>query len=151
MTRYSFTGPSKLTADQAAMATQIVDALEDPIEITTGAAGGWDTEIALRAVEAWPRARHRVICPGASFFRQGVQMVVDLAILLGVEKLEVISLPPEITTTRSYRVRNEKLVDAGDVIVAAVRSLSFYRSGEWMTANIAKKAGKPIQWVELTS
>lgn len=145
--RYAFTGPSKLTAIEVDHARVIVAGLDEPTEITTGAADGWDTAVCLAALELWPRAQHRIICPGAAYN-------VGLLVLVGaraqehrVESVTVTSLPPE--GKASYRIRNEQLVDHADVLVAAVRSTSFYRSGEWMTANIAKRRAVPIQWVDL--
>ena len=40
-----------------------------------------------------------------------------------------------------YRRRNEVLVTGADHLHAFVRSLTFYRSGEWMTINIARRLG----------
>jgi hypothetical protein len=43
-----------------------------------------------------------------------------------------------------YRARNEALVAGADELHAFLRYPSFYRSGEWMTVNIAKRARVPV-------
>lgn len=40
-----------------------------------------------------------------------------------------------------YRVRNTMMVTGADKLVAFVKQPTFYRSGEWMTVNIARRLG----------
>jgi hypothetical protein len=52
-----------------------------------------------------------------------------------------------------YRRRNEIMtkgslgVDKADLLVAFLKSDTFYRSGEWMTVNIAKRVGVPVEMI----
>jgi len=64
----------------------------------------------------------------------------DLVEELG-ERVRVIRLP---VTSEPYRKRNEAMVTGADLLVAFVKSRSFYRSGEWMTVNIARKLGVEV-------
>jgi hypothetical protein len=148
MTRYAFTGPSRLTAADEDVVPFVVAALDSPTEITTGAADGWDTEVALAALVHWPNALHRIVTPGAKFNLQGVNDAIELARRLHVERFEIITLPePESGgPAAAYRARNRVMVDDHcDVLWAGLRSANFYRSGEWMTVNLARKAGKPVR------
>ena len=144
--RYSFTGPSLLDTLGRNLAHDVVAGLEDVEEITTGAARGWDMAVAFAAIELWPSALHRVICPGASFARQELAWLVERAINLRVERFQQISLAEELSAGLAYRRRNEQLVEHADVLVAGVHSTRFYRSGEWMTINIAKKRRVPVRF-----
>lgn len=146
MTRLATTGPSHVRpSDAAAMHAYLYSLAYAVGEVTTGGARGWDSMFARAAVECWPEALHRVVCPGAGYDRESLQALVKLAARLGV-RLEVIELPCE---AEAYRARNVLLVEHADVLAAAVRSREFYRSGEWMTVNIAKKAGVPIDFIDL--
>lgn len=151
MPRYSFTGPERLTAAERAHAGVVVDALVDPTEITTGGAKGWDCTIATAALERWPEATHRIVLPGARYDEDAVRAIRLQATRLGVERFVVVHKGSEADAAKAYRRRNEDLVAYGDVLSAAVRSLKFYRSGEWMTANIARRAGVAIEWVDLAA
>jgi hypothetical protein len=150
MPRYSFTGPTRLTLAETALAARVVAALDDPTEITTGAAAGWDCTVALAALAAWPGALHRVICPGASYDRMGVDGLIQAAKRLRPAGFEVINMPPMGTVAASYRGRNARLIEHGDVLVAAVAHLAYYRSGEWMTINLAKRARVTVELVDLS-
>lgn len=44
-----------------------------------------------------------------------------------------------------YRRRNEILVEGADVLHAFLFAPTFYRSGEWMTVNIAARAGVEVR------
>lgn len=149
MTRYAFTGPSKLSPAEREYAAAVVTALDEPTQITTGAAAGWDIAVAEAAIEVWPLVHHRVVCPGAPYDRFGLDRIIRRAGWLRLERFTVINLPADLTAAGSYRERNRALVAHCDVLVAAVRDLEYYRSGEWMAVNIAKKRGVPIQWVDL--
>lgn len=149
MTRYAFTGPSKLSPSETKHAAAVVTALDEPTEITTGAAAGWDMAIAEAAIEVWPLVHHRVVCPGAPYDRIGLDRLIRRAGELRLERFTVVNLPADLTAAGSYRVRNVVLLDYADVLSAAVRNLDYYRSGEWMTVNLAKKRGRPIQWIDL--
>lgn len=145
MTRYSFTGPSRLTQTDLERARTVVAFLDEPAELTTGAATGWDMAVAHVAVDVWPDALHRVIIPSAPHDALGVERFRGLARSARV-KTEIVQMP---TAKEAYRRRNEALVAAADVLVAAVHGIRFYRSGEHMTVNIAKRAGVPVEFVDL--
>lgn len=151
MRRYSFTGPDALNDAELAHAAVVVAGLEEPGEITTGGATGWDTAVCLAALRAWPDAHHRLVLPGAAFNLLGVNQALALARELRIEQFTVINLAPHPSgPARSYRARNERLVDEGDALVGAVRHATFYRSGEWMTVNIARKRDVPVRLVDLS-
>jgi len=48
------------------------------------------------------------------------------------------------TSAGSYRIRNQQMIENADHLVAFVRQDTPYRSGEWMTINIANNAGIPV-------
>ena len=153
--RYSFTGPSRLTEDDEALVAFVVAGLAEPTEITTGGATGWDTEIARAALYVWPDVLHRIVTPGAKFNLAGVTECIDIARREGVARFEVVTLPEPFRggPSAAYRERNRMMVEACDVLCAAVRSSAseprFYRSGEWMTVNLARSLGRPVQFTRL--
>jgi hypothetical protein len=58
--------------------------------------------------------------------------------------VEVITCPEREDMASAYRRRNEMMVYHATELVAFVRDEEFYRSGEWMTINIARKEGVPV-------
>lgn len=151
-TAYSFTGPSQLRILERLVALRTVEELGTiaglPSVITTGGATGWDMEVALAAVTRWPKARHVLVLPRASHDEQGVDRWLALVEMTGCDWLLEWG-PDRDRGADAYRGRNELLVARCDVLVAGIRGVEFYRSGEWMTVNIAKRAGKIIHRVNL--
>lgn len=136
MTRYSFTGPTRLTQTQVEFVAARVRALPPPDEVTTGGAPGVDMLVANVALSAWPSAVHRVIVPAPPAPH------AEAAVTALVARGAYVIVAP--AGREPYRLRNEELVAHGD-LVAFVRRATFYRSGEWMTVNIARALGVPVQ------
>jgi hypothetical protein len=129
--RYVFTGPSKLGPKQARQVEQTIRSLKNVEEFTTGAAFGVDTLAYYMGVKLHPHAKHRVCVPVGHAHND---TLVQHARGFGATIVPVHG---------GYRNRNEAMFDPLDppdqTLVAFVKSLGFYRSGEWMTINIAKK------------
>jgi hypothetical protein len=104
-----------------------VAALGPADEIRTGMADGVDTVAALISMRTLPTARHTLYQPHA---RHNAQLPTRLP-----DNIEIVACPdgPE-----PYRIRNRMMVEGADELIAFVRSHTFYRSGEWMTINLAK-------------
>lgn len=143
MTRYAFTGPSGLTEQQMLYAQEVVRRCKDASEWTTGAANGLDTLAHLAGWRVAPIALHRVVIPAAPH---------NFEILKLAKADEVIRMPrlasgddERKTRSAAYRARNNRMLDFADVLMAFVRWAEFYRSGEWMTINIANKRGIDVQ------
>jgi hypothetical protein len=156
---YAFTGPTELTPEQSESVLRIVRDLRPmPEEIRTGGAKGWDVLVAEEAVKEWPGAHHVLCLPDAPFDEKGVRRVVDLALQKRVRKLSVIFCPRCVDLAGTYRSRNNALIcgrdsvlpRCSDTLVAGVFHEKFYRSGEWMTINIAARAGCEIRRVVLS-
>lgn len=146
----AFTGPSSLSGPQT---DAVAETLKGMVAIYRNQWAYW--------------GRHIVWRSGAQF---GVDtIVVEQAVKLGVRfelwvpaacyntKLvegtknwadHVIECPER---REPYRIRNNLMVKGrlarpkADLLVAFLRQPTFYRSGEWMTVNIAQKAGVRIR------
>jgi hypothetical protein len=59
-------------------------------------------------------------------------------------KASVVPCPKEPSASLTYRRRNTMMVEGSDHLLAFVWKDEFYRSGEWMTINIAHAAGVPV-------
>jgi hypothetical protein len=119
----AFTGPSKLTVPQALFAEQTIRSLPEATR-RSGGAYGLDTIVA------------RVTSP-------------DDLVLVGPQgewfNRDLLSTAKFVRwVDGGYRKRNEALVQGADVLHAFLKEPTFYRSGEWMTVNIAKRAGVPV-------
>lgn len=149
MTRLAFTGPTVLTPAQRQHAVTVIEALETPGEVTTGGARGIDMLAAALAIDLWPDALHRVVVPAAPFDRLGVGLLQHRhPALLVVEAPEGVE---------PYRVRNNLMLSSfADKLVAFVKRHgepdadhvlrpTFYRSGEWMTINLARRLSMPVR------
>jgi hypothetical protein len=125
----SFTGPSSLTALQEAECRRVLRQLRTRyggIDIwRSGGAFGLDTLV----VEE-------------SGVHQDVKLYVPAGLRWNSELLRF-DFQETIYVPGGYRKRNEALVRGSDELHAFVKSLTFYRSGEWMTINIARKMGIP--------
>lgn len=134
--RVSFTGPSGLTAAQVEFAERTLTKYREATEWTTGGARGLDTVAHRMGFSVAPDAVHRLVIPAAPFNGDVLNMGYD----------HLVRMPPAKDRTTAYRARNEKLVVFAErgLLVAFVRWAEFYRSGEWMTINIAKKRDVPV-------
>lgn len=138
----AFTGPSDLTNPEKRWVAGWVAALPPADEIRTGMAKGVDSVAALISMRLCPDAVHVLYRPAA---RHNADL---LDLLSGVL---IVECPTRATTAASYRIRNTMMVDGADELVAFVRNRQFYRSGEWMTINIAKKHNVKIEMVVIPS
>ena len=147
MTSYAFTGPTSITFADRDLVTKLVGALESPTKIITGCAIGWDTAVALAAASIYgDDVEHCLYVPGARWHNKHIAGAIRE---YGVEPT-VIQCPDKNSAAETYRHRNERMVDDCQRLVAGVRSKQFYRSGEWMTINIARsRRAIPIQLVLL--
>ena len=143
MTVRAFTGPSTLTEDQKRFVQDQVAELPHVDEVRTGGAHGVDTEAALVSVRWLQDAtRHVLYLPNADFNER----VLALGFLPNVA---IVRVPGGPERSAAYRARNRAMVDGATELVAFVREPEFYRSGEWMTINLARKAGIPVIVIEL--
>lgn len=118
--------------------------LPDPTHVTTGGAPGLDCFAARYALHLWPLAEHHVITPHASYDTVGVQWLAS-------QGATVTQAPAATTPALAYRYRNAAMLEPHEEteLIACLRSPEFYRSGEWMTVNIAYKARVPVRMVML--
>lgn len=162
MTAYAFTGPSRLVPeDERAIfdAARNLAAFGLPTEIVTGAAHGFDMVIAHVLLDEWPgpAVLHRIVVPKAPHDQEGVADWIAHANRLGARYV-VETAPYGSTDADAYRARNELMLERAQfcpeqmntaVLVAGLRRRSFYRSGEWMTVNIAHRRKITVHVVDL--
>jgi len=138
----AFTGPSKLTSAQTVWAIQQINALEPADEVRTGCALGLDTLAATTCAHKLPSARHVLFVPAAPYdqriFRK-MYIALNQSSEFTVVKVPSVGLNPE-----NYRARNQMMLQDATELCAFVHSDKFYRSGEWMTINLAKKDKVPV-------
>lgn len=127
----SFTGPSRLTPAQETWCRDKLAQIYPGHTRRSGAALGLDTVVALE----YPADRLHLFVPKGKLFN-------DSLLNLGA-KVDFIN--------GGYRTRNMFLVAGSDELHAFVRAMTFYRSGEWMTVNIAKRLNVPVQFHLLPS
>jgi hypothetical protein len=145
MTAYAFTGPSKVTKEERRLVEMAVGALLEPSAILTGCAYGVDTVAALAAADTYgDSVQHRLYVPA----RKHNAELPELVRAAGVEPV-IIRCPNALSATGAYRARNEWMVEDADALIAFVAKPHFYRSGEWMTINIAYSRAIPVQLVVL--
>lgn len=138
-----FTGPSSLSRTQELFVVKTMEALE-PSEMDTwrsGCAFGVDTIAAHQAVLAGI-LNVELYVPAAP---HNDKLVEELS---GRVKIIQCSRNRSVTnynSADSYRVRNEMMTNGASKLVAFVKSSVFYRSGEWMTINIAKRLSVPVE------
>lgn len=139
----TYTGPSELTRKQRLFAAKRMLMIKESQKVDvmrSGCAFGLDTEAAWLSMAL--KAELELFVP---FGAHNDQMRVILEPLA----TRVIYCPSSIGRSKGYRVRNEMMVlgVAGvppcDLLHAFTSRVGFYRSGEWMTINIAKKAQIP--------
>lgn len=126
----AFTGPTKLSREQELVVVRELDVIDEKYGIwRSGCAFGVDT-IAAHQAALDDRAIELFVPQGSH--NEGL-----------VEELRAYSRV--IWCHGDYRTRNEMMVLGSDLLIAVLKSDKFYRSGEWMTVNIAKRAGVPVQ------
>jgi len=129
----AFTGPTDLTLHQRRWAAMRMLAVQPIDEVwRSGCAHGIDSIAARLAVA--------IACDLELFIPNAAHngtLVYDLA-----RKAEkVVRCPGRSTTSGTYRIRNKMMCAGADRLVAFVWKDEFYRSGEWMTINLARQAG----------
>lgn len=136
----AFTGPSKLTREQElAVVWRMEHPMPDDLDTwRSGCAYGVDTIAARQAVMTG--------ILGVELFVPAAPHNSKLVAELSGRASNIIYCP---SGDEPYRSRNEMMVDGADKLVAFVKSDKFYRSGEWMTINIAKGHDIPVDIVKL--
>lgn len=121
----SFTGPSRLAPEQEDwVRLRLADITHKPIW-RSGGAFGVDT-LVTRAAE-----RCHLYYPDGRLFNEAL--------------LAEPSVIATFAITGGYRQRNHRLVKGSGRLHAFVFRPTFYRSGEWMTINIARKLEVPYE------
>lgn len=135
----AFTGPSQLTQQQKAWVARRI--LVEPVADTwrSGCALGVDTVAAYLAFAV--DADLELYIPFAAHNDTLVRQLAPYA--------KVIRCTKRSTTAASYRKRNEVMVGGSSHLLAFLKKPDFYRSGEWMTINIARNLGIPVERVVL--
>jgi len=114
---------------------------EDATFVTGGCRGG-DRAVGTIAVVMYPDARHEVVLPADRsqvdpWWAEPEYLTANIAIV-------------ECPAGTDFRYRNTRIVDLSDKVTALPYGrLERPRSGTWMTANIARRAGKLWQVVVL--
>ena len=140
--RYAFTGPSGLTDAQRLFCEIELAKLKDAEEWTTGAALGLDSLAHIAGLRVAPNAWHRIVVPAAPHNEDLIEST-DWAELVRMPRLTNTNNEQE-TRAKAYRARNNRMLDFADELHAFLRWPEFYRSGEWMTVNLAEKRGIPV-------
>lgn len=130
--KYGFTASRSINErDHSRVVYELLRRLDDGDVFITGACVGGDALIGRCAAEMYPDAEHWVIVPAN-------RSQVDRGYVWWATK--VIVMPRDT----DYRARNERIVEESDRVIACYtgKKLEKPRSGTWMTANIARDAGK---------
>jgi predicted Rossmann fold nucleotide-binding protein DprA/Smf involved in DNA uptake len=139
----AFTGPSSLTHEQTVWVARRI--LVEPVADTwrSGAAYGIDSVAAYLAVAMG--AELELFVPAA---KHNEELVDTLITRNGVL---VIRCGSKHSQSETYRRRNKLMVKGSDHLLAFVKfeKTEWYRSGEWMTINIARKLGIPVKVVPI--
>jgi hypothetical protein len=139
--RIAFTGPQFLHIFEERLVLATLDTIGPPsaIKIITGGCVGLD---AFVASTMFARKYHVHTVLPANLTK------VDPDWLKHCHSYE--QTPPRSTDSETYRLRNTRMVGQSDQLIAFIRNGNLAaRSGEVMTYNIARKAGKPINLVTL--
>lgn len=136
--RYVFTGPTKLSVEQRRYCVEALGNMPFADEYVTGGAEGLDVLAAACMMQLYPEARHIIMVP------RGVPY--DLP---NVNKLAKAGANVQVAPGGSepYRQRNRAMftpLAVDQELQAFVYRDTFYRSGEWMTINIARRLGIPF-------
>jgi hypothetical protein len=133
-----------MTAAQYDYAAERIVALRPGADVwRSGCARGLDS-LAARFAAAEEGVELELFVPAASHNEALVRELEPLA--------RVIRCPQAKTSALAYRVRNEAMISGlplqdipwADRLHAFVTEEDFYRSGEWMTINIARRVGVEI-------
>lgn len=134
MTRYAYTGPTRPTFELQQAAIQSVRDLPFGSKVISGGAYGIDTIIAEEAHDLG-RFDLILVVPRGKPWNRRLRKIAHRVIV----------------ADGGYRKRNKRLVGEADRLIACLLHDTFYRSGEWMTVNIALRAGVPIERIVCTS
>lgn len=131
----AFTGPTKLSREQELVVVRELDVVSDEYgRWRSGCAHGVDS-VAARQADLDNRALELFV-PNGPHNEELVEQLKHYARIIHCDG--------------DYRTRNTKMIydpPRADLLIAVLKSDKFYRSGEWMTVNIAKRAGVPIQTI----
>jgi hypothetical protein len=141
----AYTGPTELTQKQHLWVARHVASSPPADEIRTGAARGVDTLAALVSAVTLPDAEHVVYVPAAPCNDDVIETLVNIT----HHAVKIVSCPERAGMSATYRLRNKIMVEGADELVAFVHSREFYRSGEWMTINIARDYNVQVMLWEL--
>jgi hypothetical protein len=137
----AFTGPATLTEEQIDVIWDICLGMPRPHVARTGLAHGVDSAVAECLYREYHETKHQLFVPAAPHNDKLRIWLTSGA--LPQRHVEIINCPEREDRASAYRRRNEMMVHNATELVAFVREPEFYRSGEWMTINIARKEGVP--------
>lgn len=127
----SFTGPSRLSPlEEAWCRAELRELRLSSAGLSTWRSGGAHGLDTLVVEESGVHQDVKLYVPDGCHWNYSLDESFDFAEFIRV--------------TGGYRARNEMLVRGSDELHAFLRSPVFYRSGEWMTKNIATRAGVPV-------
>lgn len=140
--RYSVTGVSRqLTAAERALVRRVIADLRDATEITTGCAEGVDTVAHIAAMHSQTHVYKRLCVPAAPHNTALVTMQRQWHDHVIVERCLAGS-----TNADSYMIRNGRLVNHADVLIAfPATDKEELRSGTWATIRRARRAGIDVE------
>jgi hypothetical protein len=128
-----FTGSRKITEAQRKLVIKRLEEIKPTVtHYITGACTGVDAEVALWAYEQHPEANQIIVVPNRRLH------VDDRVMHFHTDNVMYIEMPRHPT---SYRDRNERIVDLSERVEAFWDGRT-YKSGTYMTINIAKKDKK---------
>ena len=132
--KWGFTGSQRGTSDKVILKLLKSLKLTSKDTLVTGACIGLDAQIAILAAKHYPKVPQLIIYPGPKY--KVDKRLSHLKMNFGAENVKYIFM--KVNTT--YRMRNERLVEESDKIIAFWTGVK--RSGTYMTMNIAKKVNK---------
>ena len=135
----AYTGPTRLNQDQVELIETTIVEFDPPDFVRTGCAIGTDTVAGILNIMEYPEAGHKLYVPAAYHNEKFVKWV-----MMDHREVEIIHCPERESAASSYRRRNEMMVHGSTELVAFVYHEEFYRSGEWMTINIARREAIPV-------
>lgn len=146
----AFTGPTQLFVEQQERFKEWVYNMEVADETRSGCAYGVDTLVLDCYLDFPTNGTLHLFIPGASHNRS---MVEDAKLLVPEKLLKITKCDRMTIPALTYRVRNNWMVQgvvrldipSATELCAVVYKPTFYRSGEWMTINIAKYLGIPVK------
>ena len=135
----AFTGPSHLNREQELSVVARMESLayehSDGLDTwRSGCAYGVDTIAARQAILSGILGVELFV-PAAPHNDKLVEELADRA--------RIVRLPSG--QADPYRRRNEAMILSASLLVAFLKRPTFYRSGEWMTVNIAHKFGVQVE------